>query len=402
MEASFGHDFSEVKIHTDAEANRLSNELSAKAFTTGRDIFFKAGTYKPNCEGGVELIAHELTHVIQQDKVAEGMLLRKADGEEGQESAPTMSRNSLALYDANRAHMREGSEDAQLGEFQKEAVYWAGWCDTTAIPVVNDAGIRTAIQDASAAGRIDTIACFGHGSSRAGWRHMPEFRKILVENAGAGKFSPSLRVILYMCLTGAEPGLEESGKPGEEAVEPGGVNSFAAGLRSDLHGAGLTNVEVWAHTRREHTTQCPHWRVFGPLGEGRSPEGEPFFTRVFDQQFMDGLHQYMVNNREQLAREGGELGDLLMRGHQIASVYQINESYRRGREKELLFGWYRSHCAGQRAMWAPMVPDDVARELRTEWLREHRLTEEEVRGASATPPESVTTEAGQRVQTGVE
>jgi hypothetical protein len=66
MSASLGHDFSGVRVHTDLEADQLNQQLSAKAFTTGSDIFFRQGAYDPSSGGGRELIAHELSHVVQQ------------------------------------------------------------------------------------------------------------------------------------------------------------------------------------------------------------------------------------------------------------------------------------------------------------------------------------------------
>jgi len=66
MGVTTGHDFSGVKVHTDAESHALNEQLSAKAFTTGQDIFFREGAYSPGSSGGQELLAHELTHVAQQ------------------------------------------------------------------------------------------------------------------------------------------------------------------------------------------------------------------------------------------------------------------------------------------------------------------------------------------------
>jgi hypothetical protein len=66
VEPIMGADFSGVKIHTDAQADQLSRSIQAKAFTTGKDVFFRQGAYEPASRGGQELIAHELTHVIQQ------------------------------------------------------------------------------------------------------------------------------------------------------------------------------------------------------------------------------------------------------------------------------------------------------------------------------------------------
>ncbi|WP_293073528.1 DUF4157 domain-containing protein [Moorena sp. SIO4A5] len=66
MEQSFGADFSGVRVHADAQSNQLNQSIQARAFTTGKDIFFRQGEYNPGSRGGQELIAHELTHVVQQ------------------------------------------------------------------------------------------------------------------------------------------------------------------------------------------------------------------------------------------------------------------------------------------------------------------------------------------------
>ncbi|MFC1944173.1 DUF4157 domain-containing protein [Chloroflexota bacterium] len=66
FEPHFGRDFSQVSVHSDLEANDLSQNLGARAFTTGSDIFFRSGDYSPDTEDGRKLIGHELTHVVQQ------------------------------------------------------------------------------------------------------------------------------------------------------------------------------------------------------------------------------------------------------------------------------------------------------------------------------------------------
>jgi hypothetical protein len=63
---AMGTDLSGVRVHTSPEANALNRELGAKAFTTGQDVFFREGAYEPHSTAGQELIAHELTHVVQQ------------------------------------------------------------------------------------------------------------------------------------------------------------------------------------------------------------------------------------------------------------------------------------------------------------------------------------------------
>lgn len=66
FERAMGHDFSRVTIHTGDQASQLSRSVEAKAFTTGSDIYFGEGQYNPHTTEGQQLLAHELTHVVQQ------------------------------------------------------------------------------------------------------------------------------------------------------------------------------------------------------------------------------------------------------------------------------------------------------------------------------------------------
>lgn len=66
MEPRFGADFSQVRVHTDATSIQLNKDAGAQAFTHGNDVYFNAGKYSPDSKTGKELLAHELTHTIQQ------------------------------------------------------------------------------------------------------------------------------------------------------------------------------------------------------------------------------------------------------------------------------------------------------------------------------------------------
>jgi hypothetical protein len=66
MEGAFGTSFADVRVHTDAHAERVSGSLDARAFTVGRDVAFGAGEFRPGTPAGDALIAHELAHVVQQ------------------------------------------------------------------------------------------------------------------------------------------------------------------------------------------------------------------------------------------------------------------------------------------------------------------------------------------------
>lgn len=66
FESHFGHDFSEVRVHTDAQADESARAVNALAYTVGQDVVFRAGRYSPGTNHGQNLLAHELTHTIQQ------------------------------------------------------------------------------------------------------------------------------------------------------------------------------------------------------------------------------------------------------------------------------------------------------------------------------------------------
>ncbi len=70
MESCFGASFQNVHIHTGGYASELSNQLNANAFTVGKDVYFGQGKYMPNTSEGKHLLAHELTHTLQQGETA--------------------------------------------------------------------------------------------------------------------------------------------------------------------------------------------------------------------------------------------------------------------------------------------------------------------------------------------
>jgi hypothetical protein len=66
FEPRFDQDFSRVRVHADASSAEMAKSIQAQAFTHGQDIYFGAGKYNPEGSAGKQLLAHELTHVIQQ------------------------------------------------------------------------------------------------------------------------------------------------------------------------------------------------------------------------------------------------------------------------------------------------------------------------------------------------
>ncbi|HFE46447.1 MAG TPA: DUF4157 domain-containing protein [Nannocystis exedens] len=102
MERGFSVDFSKVRVHDDEVAARLSQQIGARAFTAGRDVFFNHGEFRPGSRAGHRIIAHELAHVVQQTRTPDTMIRRlSSSGEENRGAtagkAPVSRRERRAL-----------------------------------------------------------------------------------------------------------------------------------------------------------------------------------------------------------------------------------------------------------------------------------------------------------------
>jgi uncharacterized protein DUF4157 len=107
MEQRFGHDFSRVRVHSDADAEQSARNVNAKAYTVGQDIVFASGQYAPHTTDGRKLLAHELTHVVQQGNgtslPASGLLPIDTSGETVAEQA-----SDKVISGQSAAHVSSG------------------------------------------------------------------------------------------------------------------------------------------------------------------------------------------------------------------------------------------------------------------------------------------------------
>ena len=116
MGADLGHDFGDVRVHTSTEADALSHQLGAKAFTTGQDVFFREGAYSPHSSAGQELIGHELTHVVQQSTGAvkgHGGMTVHAPGDAFEQQANATAR-TVARGGTGAEAQRQAAEEEQV------------------------------------------------------------------------------------------------------------------------------------------------------------------------------------------------------------------------------------------------------------------------------------------------
>jgi hypothetical protein len=121
MEPAFGANFSGVRVHTNSQADSLNQSLSARAFTTGQDIFFKEGEYRPGASSGRELLAHELTHVVQQNgDQLQTKLTVGAPGDRYEQQADQMARAILQREQQPVQKEEEGHVRRQMGPEEEE------------------------------------------------------------------------------------------------------------------------------------------------------------------------------------------------------------------------------------------------------------------------------------------
>lgn len=79
MEPRFGYNFGNVRVHTDAKAAESARTVNALAYTVGRDVVFSAGQYSPDTDEGRKLMAHELTHVLQQGPMSQPIIKKRLE-----------------------------------------------------------------------------------------------------------------------------------------------------------------------------------------------------------------------------------------------------------------------------------------------------------------------------------
>ncbi|MDO6675256.1 DUF4157 domain-containing protein [Tenacibaculum sp. 1_MG-2023] len=114
MESGFGADFSGVRVHNDSNAVQMNQELGSQAFTNGNDIYFNEGKYNPESDSGKHLLAHELTHTVQQGASPAANNVQKSEGETDTVTlvAPTQAidiTNGLQLSDDWLAYIEQES-----------------------------------------------------------------------------------------------------------------------------------------------------------------------------------------------------------------------------------------------------------------------------------------------------
>lgn len=130
MEPRIGADFSDVRVHTGSDAVQMSQDVGAQAFAHGKDVYFNEGKYNPGSDSGKELLAHELTHTVQQGaSPVQAKKIQKKDDEEKVQLKPMNGAPSIQRAEENagggEGGETEGAEAADTGPLPMPATVYS-------------------------------------------------------------------------------------------------------------------------------------------------------------------------------------------------------------------------------------------------------------------------------------
>jgi hypothetical protein len=140
MESRMGADFRDVRVHTGGEAAQLNRSIGARAFTQGNDVYFGAGEYSPETDSGQHLLAHELTHTVQQSGPVNRRIQRNGDTA----SAVT------TIIDALEGYTSAADSDTILNQFRGKGA-------STVADIMEGLKRRASEQGLSRSGMVDWL-----------------------------------------------------------------------------------------------------------------------------------------------------------------------------------------------------------------------------------------------------
>lgn len=140
MEQRFGHDFSQVRVHTGGAAEQSARDVSAHAYTVGQDIVFGTGRFAPGTHEGGKLIAHELTHVVQQTGSVYGQNLSHMGVETEAQAVADGQRTLQRQQDAGAVEI-EASTPTQQGSSEQPPINTEAGAGGEAVPPCNPKGL---------------------------------------------------------------------------------------------------------------------------------------------------------------------------------------------------------------------------------------------------------------------
>jgi hypothetical protein len=276
MQSRFGADFSDVKIHAGNDSIQMNRELNAKAFTVGNDIYFNEGQYNPDSIEGLHLLAHELTHTIQQNSFKAIQRTPCIEQRTGNLNVYVIGSPSSAEIQSNHPYQFMNAAqyrgvDANTVWIVERTGYEQGGVDLSIIESSVSNGcliwltpsnpLYTILQREFPANSIRTMNFFSHGLAgsvtlRYGWSAagLPNYGLSLseVHNINSSRFAPNATIQFDSCNTGTDT---EEGNLAQEFAYYSGrpvrawtgrtsyseVNDGSADGDTDVHGSQVYN-----------------------------------------------------------------------------------------------------------------------------------------------------------------
>jgi len=260
MGSRFGHDFGGVRVHDDARASESARALGARAYTVGRSIVFGAGEYAPATKAGQHLLAHELTHVLQQ-----------------RDKSPQTVQRSITLKDPGGTPPHPANA---MGPFPSKAFTLSGWLHTLCPDgnwnVDGASGVVDSPDKATFCGAAPARGHAHHTTSA-----QPTSCGCLCELTAVGSRTIEVQIDENLTIGGASIPLVPQGEGA--TVHPGPdnkVSGFTGREFVGIPGAGATTPLAGAG--RAQTLPDPPWIIFGHevCGHARLQAGPMGQTQV--------------------------------------------------------------------------------------------------------------------------
>ena len=306
MEQGIGADFSDVRIHRDSESVDMNKDLRAQAFTHGQDVYFNAGKFDPQGLEGQRLLAHELTHVVQQNST-ETIKRKESAPVSPQQSDDEKTLLGQQIIDQFPNGLNIAVYDTDETEFENKASEWAVSQNAVGVDskkldnlsaknikfglAMSDKNlfnkiskliefIKSAVETASTAhnmpyvediSKINSIAFFSHGSSN--WTNVDPLDPYSGKPADfikniAPYLKPNVNIMFYACNVARALNEEHSWTKG--TFESGGKGSYNSKIASYLNDQGIDDARVWGHTTTGHVTDNFALRYFSSNSKGQN------------------------------------------------------------------------------------------------------------------------------------
>lgn len=181
MEPRFGQDFSQVRVHTDAKASGSAQSIQARAYTVGSDVVFGAGQYMPETDAGQRLLAHELTHVVQQGARADASTAEDLSIDASSSASEQAARQTANMVGASQ-HSGTGNIPGAMHAspggslIQREPLPGAN--DLKLKPPVEGTGPKPPTLSGREGSQILTIEAFELGKAHLTEKHQNDLKRL--------------------------------------------------------------------------------------------------------------------------------------------------------------------------------------------------------------------------------